>query len=67
VYANISRTEKLEVIGGIMYTPVLPGPDKHSRPHPPKSAPIFEAFKAIYQKSCPCIIFQNTTTILKKT
>ncbi len=47
---------------------VLPGPDKHSRPPSPKTTGIFEAFTAIYQKICRCMIFQSTTTIknLKK-
>ncbi len=31
---------------------VLPGPDKHSRPHAPKTTAIFEAFTATYQKIC---------------
>jgi hypothetical protein len=28
----------------------LPGPEKHSRPHSPKTTVIFEAFSATYQK-----------------
>jgi hypothetical protein len=43
---------------------LLPGPDKHSRPHSPKTAAIFEAFMATYQKICPCMIFLNTLTII---
>jgi hypothetical protein len=45
---------------------VLPGPDKHSRPHSPKTTAIFEAFTATYQQICCCMIFQSTTTITKK-
>ncbi len=44
----------------------LPGPEKHSRPHLPKTMAIFEAFTATYQKICPCMIFQSTTTIKDK-
>jgi hypothetical protein len=44
---------------------VLPGLDKHSRPHLPKTTAIFEAFMATYQKICRCMIFQSTTTIKK--
>ncbi len=29
---------------------VLPGPDKHSRPHSPKTTAIFKAFTATYKK-----------------
>jgi hypothetical protein len=29
---------------------VLPGPDKHSWPHSPKTTAILEAFTATYQK-----------------
>jgi hypothetical protein len=49
-----------------MYTAVLPGPDKHSRPHPPKTTAIFEAFTATNQKICCCMIFQITTTTKSK-
>jgi len=45
---------------------VLPGPDKHSRPHSPKTTAIFKAFTATYQKICCCMIFQSTTTIKNK-
>jgi hypothetical protein len=45
---------------------VLPGPDKHSRPHPPKTTAIFEAFTATNQKICCCMIFQITTTTKSK-
>ncbi len=31
---------------------VLPGPDKHSRPHSPKTTELFEAFTATYQRIC---------------
>jgi hypothetical protein len=47
------------------YRPV-PGTDKHSRPHLPKTTAIFEAFMPTYQKICPCMIFQSTTTIKKQ-
>ncbi len=42
---------------------VLPGPDKHSRPHLPKTTAIFKAYTATYKKFCHCIIFPSTTTI----
>ncbi len=42
---------------------VLPGSDKHSRPHSLKSTATFGAFTATYQKICTCMIFQSTTTI----
>ncbi len=45
---------------------VLPGPDKHSRPHSPKTTAIFKAFTATYQKICCCMIFQSTATIKNK-
>ena len=45
---------------------VLPGPDKHSRPHPPKTTAIFEAFTATNKKICCCMIFQITTTTKSK-
>ncbi len=41
---------------------VLPGPDKHSRLHSPKTTAIFEAFTATYKKICCCMLFQSTTT-----
>jgi hypothetical protein len=44
----------------------LPGPDKHSRPHLPKTTAIFEDYTATYQKFCQCIIFQSTTTIINQ-
>ena len=42
---------------------VLPVPDKHSRPHLPKTTAIFKAYTATCQKFCHCIILQRTTTI----
>jgi hypothetical protein len=42
---------------------VLPGPDKHSRPHSTKTTAIFEAFTATDKKIFCCMIFQSTTTI----
>jgi hypothetical protein len=32
---------------------VLPGPDKHSQPHSPKTTAIFEAFTVTYEKNLP--------------
>jgi hypothetical protein len=49
-----------------MQNSVLPGPDKHLRPHSPKTTAIFEAFTATYEKICCCMIFQSTTTIKKQ-
>ncbi len=45
---------------------VLPSPDKHSRPHSPKTRAIFEAFTATYQQISCCMIFQSTTIKNKK-
>ncbi len=37
---------------------VLPGPDKHSQPHSPKTTAIFEDFTATYQKICAAWYFK---------
>jgi hypothetical protein len=42
---------------------VLSGPDKHSRPHFPKTTAIFKAYTATYQKIFRCMIFQSTTSV----
>ena len=42
---------------------VLPGSDKHSRPHSAKTTAIFEAFTVTSQKICWYMIFQSTKTI----
>jgi hypothetical protein len=47
-------------------SPVLPGPNKHSRPYLAKTTAIFKAFTATSQKISHCMIFQSTTTIKTK-
>ncbi len=53
--------------GRIVVQTVLPGPDKHSRPHPAKITAIFlELSRSPIKKICRCMIFQSTTTIKNK-
>ncbi len=45
---------------------VLPGPDKHSRPHSSKTTAIFEAFTATYKKFAATWYFKAPITIKNK-
>jgi len=48
----------------VVQTVVLPGPEKHLRPHPAKITAIFlKLSRSPIKKICRCMIFQSTTTI----